>query len=256
MTCADVPIERGFIREAPADNELAGVDERKRLGIVAALKIDRLALGAVDVNRLARVQADANARRQIATLIGTVPHHDVDGAMATTRLVERDDALTANRREDGLVRPDRPQVLSKVFGSCRETGGEGNESTRRSEPQEPASTERKHRKSPSKHRPKTILSLKESLAHFGKKRCGVCHTTIVGFATHHVILTRRCASDDAARPSRSRPHAQERFQMMMMMMSDARESAGSRRAIRRSSREAWPPAGRDPGRGAFRSCAR
>jgi hypothetical protein len=66
--------------------------------------------------------------------------------MATTRFVERDDALTADRREDRLVRPDRPQVLSKVFGSCRETGGEGNESTHRSDPQEPASTERKHRK--------------------------------------------------------------------------------------------------------------
>jgi hypothetical protein len=66
--------------------------------------------------------------------------------MATTWLVERDDALAADRREDRLVRPDRPQVLSKFLGSCGETGGEGNESTHRRDTQEPASTESKHRK--------------------------------------------------------------------------------------------------------------
>src|SRR5262245_11153552 len=131
-------LNAGLFRSSSCD-ELAGIDERKRLGIVAALKIDRLVLDAVDVNRLARVQADANARHRIAAFIGTVPHHDVDGAMAPSWLVKRDDALTANRREDGLVRPDGPQVLSKVFGSGGETGRERNESARSGEPQEPAS---------------------------------------------------------------------------------------------------------------------
>ena len=55
MTCADVRLNAGLFRSSSC-NELAGIDERKRLGIVAALKVDRLALGAVDVNRLARVR--------------------------------------------------------------------------------------------------------------------------------------------------------------------------------------------------------
>jgi len=55
-------------------NELAGIDERKRLRIVAALKIDGLVIDAVDVNLLAGVQADANARRRIAAFIGTAPN--------------------------------------------------------------------------------------------------------------------------------------------------------------------------------------
>ena len=103
------------------------------------------------------------------------------------RLVERDDALIANRREDGLVRPDRPEVLGKFIGTCGETGGEDDENTRRSEPKEPASTEHGHHRSPSKHRPKTILSLKESLARLSKKRCGFCHFVFVGFATRRFV---------------------------------------------------------------------
>jgi len=52
----------GLLRN-PSGNKLAGVGERKRLGMVAALEIDRLVLGAIDMNHLARVQADANASR-------------------------------------------------------------------------------------------------------------------------------------------------------------------------------------------------
>jgi hypothetical protein len=77
-------LNAGLFRSSSCD-ELAGIDERKRLGIVAALKIDRLVIDAVDVNRLAGVQADANARRRIAAFIGTAPNDDIDAAMPRAR---------------------------------------------------------------------------------------------------------------------------------------------------------------------------
>ena len=67
-------------------NHFTGVDERQALGIIAALKIDRFVFGAVDMNHLARVQADPNTRRRVAVGIGVVPHHDVDGAVPIARL--------------------------------------------------------------------------------------------------------------------------------------------------------------------------
>ena len=45
-------LNAGLFR-GPGRNKLAGLDERKRLGRVAALKIDRLVIGAVDMNHLA-----------------------------------------------------------------------------------------------------------------------------------------------------------------------------------------------------------
>jgi hypothetical protein len=47
-------LKAGLLRN-PSGNKLACVNERKRLGMVAALEIDRLVLGAVDMNHLARV---------------------------------------------------------------------------------------------------------------------------------------------------------------------------------------------------------
>jgi hypothetical protein len=124
------------------------------------------------------------------------------------------------------VRPDRTQVLSKVFGSCGERSRERDESARRGEPQEPASTELKHRKSPSKHRPKTILSLKESLAHPGKKRCGVCHVAVVSFATHHRLLMRG-AQNRACGATRSIASACiSKNDLRKLMMTDAHQSDG------------------------------
>jgi hypothetical protein len=62
VACAESLLNPGLLRN-PSGNQLAGVDERKRLGMVAALEIDRLVLGAIDMNHLARVQADPNASR-------------------------------------------------------------------------------------------------------------------------------------------------------------------------------------------------
>ena len=102
-------LNAGLLR-GPSGNHLAGVDDLQRLGIVSALEIERLVVGAVDMNHLASVQADANASRRATTLIGAVPHHDVKTALAAARHVESDDALAANRRENGLVGPNRPKV--------------------------------------------------------------------------------------------------------------------------------------------------
>jgi hypothetical protein len=41
----------------------------------------------------------------------------VESAVATFWLIERDDALIANRRENGLVRPDRSEVLGQLIGT-------------------------------------------------------------------------------------------------------------------------------------------
>ena len=100
-------------------NHLAGIDESKRLGILTALQVDRLVLGTVDVHHLTRAQANPNARSRVTIGIAAVPHHDVDAAMTIARHVEGDDALAANRGEDGLVRPDRPKVLGKFIGSIQ-----------------------------------------------------------------------------------------------------------------------------------------
>ena len=100
-------------------NQLAGIDERKRLGVLTALQIDRLVLGAVDVHRLTRIQVDPNTRSRVTARIAAVPHHDVDAAMAIARHVKGDDALAANSGEDGLVRPNRPKVLGEFIGSIQ-----------------------------------------------------------------------------------------------------------------------------------------
>ena len=102
-----------------SSNHLAGIDESKRLGRLTALQIDRLVLGTVDVHRLARVQVDPNTRSRVTAGIAAVPHHDVDAAMTIARHVKGDDALAANRGEDGLVRPNRPKVLGEFIGSIQ-----------------------------------------------------------------------------------------------------------------------------------------
>jgi hypothetical protein len=144
-------------------NKLAIVDEGKHLRSVAALKVDRLVVGAVDMHYLAWIEADPNTRRCGHAGVGVrfVIDHGIDSAMAVVWLIERYDALVAKRRQNWLMRPNRPQVLYKFIGSCRETdGSEGDENTRRGDPQAPPSLESVHCRSPSKHRLKTILSLK------------------------------------------------------------------------------------------------
>src|SRR5680860_1414661 len=147
----------------PGCNEFAGVDYRQRVGGVAALEVQRLILGAVDMNHLTRVQGYPNTRCGATTGVSAIPHHDVHTAVATICLVKGDNALAANRRENGLVRPDRPKVLRKFIGECGNTRYGQGEGACRSEPQEPVSSERIHRKSPSRLRPKTILSLRRFL---------------------------------------------------------------------------------------------
>jgi len=116
---------------------------------------------------LAWIEAYSNPRRcgHPGVNVRFVIDHSVDSATTVVWLVEGYDALVAKRRQNWLVSPNRPQVLYKFIGSCRETdGSEGDESARRGDPQAPASIERVHCRSPSKHRLKWILSLKKSLA--------------------------------------------------------------------------------------------
>ena len=99
--------------------------------------------------------------------------------MTLVQLIERYNALAANGCENWVVRRDWPKVLGEFIGTCGNTCyGEG-ESARRSEPQEEASSERIH-DGPSKHRPKTILSLMEIVAYIFNERCGICHAPTRG----------------------------------------------------------------------------
>ena len=100
----------GLLRSPGGDH--LGVDDLQRLGVVAALEIEQLVVGAVDMSHLASVQADPNASRRATALIVPVPHDDVEIAIAATRLVEGDDALAANRGENGLVRSHRSQFCA------------------------------------------------------------------------------------------------------------------------------------------------
>ena len=123
-------------------NKLAIVDEAKSVRVVAALKIDRLVVRAVDMHHLAWIEAHPNTRRCGPAGVGVrfVIDHGVDSATTVGWLIERYDALVAKRRQNWLMRPNRPQVLYKFIGSCRETdGGEGDESARRGDPQAPPS---------------------------------------------------------------------------------------------------------------------
>src|SRR5262245_28997996 len=127
---------------------------------------------------LARIEAHPNPCRcgHAGVSVGFVIDHGVDSATTVVWLVERYDAFVAKRRQNWLVSPNRAQMLYEFIGSCRETdGSEGDESTRRGDPQAPACIERMHCRIPSKHQLKTILSLEESLAQLSKKRCGFCH---------------------------------------------------------------------------------
>ena len=87
-------LKAGLLRSSSSD-DLAGVDDLQRFGIISALEIERLVVRAVNVDHLASVQANPNASRRATALIGPVPHHDVENAIAATRLVESDDALAA-----------------------------------------------------------------------------------------------------------------------------------------------------------------
>jgi hypothetical protein len=118
-------------------NKLAVIDEAKRLGSVAALKVDRLVVGAVDMHYLAWIEAHPNPCRcgHAGVSIRFVIDHGVDSATTVVWFVERYDAFVAKRRQNWLVSPNRPQMLYEFIGSCRETeGSEGEESTRRGDP--------------------------------------------------------------------------------------------------------------------------
>src|SRR6476646_4091585 len=105
---------------SPGGQELA-LEHFQSVGEVAALERDRLVVGAVDEHPLVGIQTDADAGRRVATVVGAIPHHDVEAAIAAVRLVESDEALVADRGEDGLVRTDRPQILDGFLGMYRKT---------------------------------------------------------------------------------------------------------------------------------------
>ena len=91
-------------------NKLATVDEGKHLRSVATLKVDRLVVGAVDMHYLAWIEAHPNTRRCGHARVGVrfVIDHGVDSATTVVWLVERYDAFVAKRRQNWLMRPNRP----------------------------------------------------------------------------------------------------------------------------------------------------
>ena len=80
--------------------KLVIVDEGQHLRAVAALKVDRLVVGAVDMYHLAWIQAHPNTRRCGHATVGIrfVVDHGVDGAITVGWLIERNDALVTERR--------------------------------------------------------------------------------------------------------------------------------------------------------------
>jgi hypothetical protein len=85
-------------------NASVAVDDRKRHGILSALEVQRI-IGAVNINDLARTQASPNLLH--STVVVAVTRHDVDIAVAIDCPVEGDDVFIANRRHNGLIRPNR-----------------------------------------------------------------------------------------------------------------------------------------------------
>jgi len=73
------------------NNASVAVDDRKRHGIVSTLEVQRLIIGAVNMNDLARTQANPNLLR--STVVVAVTRHDVDVAVAINWPVEGDDVL-------------------------------------------------------------------------------------------------------------------------------------------------------------------
>src|SRR5262245_7719493 len=132
----------------PRCDEVGRVDDCQRRGMLAALKVERLVVDAVDVNHFARVQRHANACSRTAALVGTVPHDDVHAAAAAIRLVEGDDPLAADAGEDRLVGSDRPEILGELGGGCGGAGHGESEGPGRSKPIQPVSGERFHSGSP------------------------------------------------------------------------------------------------------------
>lgn len=107
-------ILNGLARTCRGDQR-AGLDEGERIGMVAAPKVDRLVVCAVDMDHLPRIKADADASRRGAAVIGRVPYHDVHSALAGARLVEGDHPLVSDGGENGLVGADRAEVLGQVI---------------------------------------------------------------------------------------------------------------------------------------------
>ncbi len=102
-------------------NKLAAVDEGKHVRSVAALQVDRLVVGTVNMHYLTWIQAHPNPRRCGHAGLGVrfVIDHGVYSTTTIVWLVERYDALVAKRRQNWLMRPNGPQVLYKFICSCR-----------------------------------------------------------------------------------------------------------------------------------------
>src|SRR6478736_1377817 len=78
-------------------------------------------LGGHDVHYLLRDETHPQAYRRSSVDICGVPHHYAETAVAAVRRIESYDALTPDRRQDWLVRPDWSQILGLVGGAHGKT---------------------------------------------------------------------------------------------------------------------------------------
>jgi hypothetical protein len=88
-----------------SNNASVAVDDCERHGIASTLEVQRMMIGAVNMNDLARTEANPNLLR--STVVAAVTRHDVGAAVAIDWPVEGDDVSIANRRHDRLIRPNR-----------------------------------------------------------------------------------------------------------------------------------------------------
>ena len=140
--------------------------------MVAASKVDRFVVCAIDMDYLPRTQVDANASRRVPADIGRTPHHDMHSALAGAMLVEGDYPLAADGGKNGLWGPTGPRFWAK--------------SSARAGTLKPLKASRNP--SPTKFnlksvnmvcllltRLRTILSLERSLNWVSQTRCDLCH---------------------------------------------------------------------------------
>jgi hypothetical protein len=76
-------------------------------------------VGTVDEHPLVGIQTDADAGRGVATVVGAIPHHDVEAAIAAVRLVESDEALVPTEVRMASLGPTGPRFWT---GSSPRTG--------------------------------------------------------------------------------------------------------------------------------------
>src|SRR5262245_341724 len=103
------------------EDQLGRSHEGKCRSIGAAKQADRLALGAIEVEHLTWLQADADTERRVWCDI--LPSDGAHRASATLRLIKGEHALIAGGDDDRLMRTDRAEIVQRLLGTREVSSG-------------------------------------------------------------------------------------------------------------------------------------